>query len=49
MGRTWIKYRLVLTVAVSLVVIPWVRAEGQEKDSYCLQLHRYAQLALDRR
>src|SRR5262245_20165043 len=31
MGRTWIKYRLVLTVAVSLVVIPWVRAEGQEK------------------
>ncbi|HET8917058.1 MAG TPA: ABC transporter substrate-binding protein, partial [Candidatus Binatia bacterium] len=31
MGRTWIKYRLVLTVAVFLVVIPWVRAEGQEK------------------
>src|SRR5262245_22057236 len=31
MGRTWIKYRLVLTVAVSLVVIPWMRAESQEK------------------
>src|SRR4030095_1987282 len=31
MGRAWIKYRLVLNVAVSLVVIPWVRAEGQER------------------